>query len=299
MKKVNSLIKYMLAIVMLWLTFSAYADKPEKQSEGYGVYYGTRDDSPAICKAHALENARVDALGKAFGTIVSQNVMSSESAGTEREHSHFLSLTSTEVKGEWLKDISEPKYDITVNDDNSFTVTCTVKILGKQITNECPPFDAESLRGRPEKQYASSEFKDGDDMFLWFRASADGFVQVYLIDESDNVAGILPYDGSEIRDVRVKAGEEYIFFSKEESRYEFGKPKRYQMSTDRQVEFNKIYVLFSPNPFASPTMKKERRSLPPMISMKDFTEWRLRMQRNDPKLGVKQLNLKINGTEQP
>lgn len=291
----NPQIKYLLAIVLLWLTFSVSAEKTEKQAEGRGIYYGTRDDSPAVCKARALENARVDALGKAFGTIVSQNVMTSESEGTENNHSQFLSLTSSEVKGEWLKDVTEPKYETTINDDNTLTVTCTVKVLGREIANECPPFETVTLRGRCEKQYASSEFNDSDDMFLWFKAAADGYVQVYLTDETDNVAGILPYDGSEVREVKVKAGEEYVFFSRDDLSYEFGRPKRYQMSTDHQVEFNKIYVIYSPNPFSQPVMKKERRSLPPMLSIKDFTDWRLRLQRNDPKLGVKQLNIRING----
>lgn len=289
-------LRFLISIIVSFLSLMVYAATSEKQAEGHGIYYGTRDDSPAVCKARALEDARVDALGKAFGTIVAQDVVISESEGSERNHNHFLALASTEVKGEWLKDLSEPKYDISVNEDNTLTVSCKIKILGRQITNECPLFEALTLRGRPETQYSSSEFNDGDDMFLWFRPSVDGFVQVYLVDESDNVAGILPYDGSEIKDVRVKGGDEYIFFSREDVKFEFGKPKRYQMTTDRQVEFNKVFVIYSPNPFSQPSLKKIKRSLPPMISNKEFTEWRLRIQRNDPKLGIKQLNIRINGT---
>lgn len=270
------------------------AKPTEKESVGVGVYYGTRNDSPETCRNAALEMARIEAIREAFGTIISQSIQSFAIENNGKSDNKFLSLSSSDVCGEWLKDLSEPKFEVEYNSNNTLTVTCRVKILCRELVNECPSFRTETLRGVPDKKYAATEYNDGDDIYLWFSPSADGFIQVYLADESGMVAGILPYDGSEIKEVRVKGGEEYIFFSKATSPIEFGQAKRYQAYTEQSVEFNKLYVMFSTEPFAPPIMKKPRRSLPPMLTIKDFTEWRVQNQRRNPKLGIIQLNIKIN-----
>lgn len=289
--------RLILTLFIVLVGISAHAKPTEKESVGIGTYFGTRNDSPEACRNAALEMARVEAIRAAFGTIVGQSIQTVDMLKNGVESNHFLALTNSDVCGEWLKDIEEPKYDVEYNSDNTLTVTCKVKILCREIANDCPPFKAETLRGVPDRKYAANEYNDGDDIFLWFSASTDGYVQVYFADESGTVAGILPYDGSNVKEVKVKGGEEYIFFSKNTSPAEFGNAKKYQAYTEQQVEFNKMYVMFSPEPFAAPIMKKTRRSLPPMLPMKEFTEWRVQNQRHNSKLGVLQLNMRINAKE--
>lgn len=280
-----------LFIVLVWV--AAFAKPTEKKSVGIGTYHGTRNDSPEFCRNTALERARIEAVREAFGTIVAQSVQSVVMLQNGVEDNHFLALSNSDVCGEWLKDLEEPQYEVSYNPDNTISVTCKVKILCREIVNECPPFKAETLRGVPDRRYAANEYNDGDDIFLWFSPSCDGYIQVYFADESGMVAGILPYDNSNVKEVKVKGGEEYIFFSKTTSPSEFGNAKKYQAYTERQMEFNKMYVMFSPEPFAAPTLKKTRRNLPPMLTMKDFTEWRVQSQRHNPKLGVSQINMII------
>lgn len=60
------------------------------------------------------------------------------------------------------------------------------------------------------------------------------------------------------------------------------------------IEFNKIYVVFSPSYFAKPVMRA-RNSMEelPSMSEDDFSKWLVKSRRNDSKMGVRQMNLKI------
>lgn len=270
----------------------AHAAAPVKKVSGIFTYYGTRDDSPAVCKARALEGARLDALSKEFGTIVSQDVMQADRIDSRGETTNFFSLSTTDVKGEWLADDGQPQYDVTAGSDDCLVVTCRVSGTARAISNEAVEFKAVALRNGSDASCASTEYRDGDDLFLSFTSPADGWLAVYLMLEDSGVMQVLPYYGEMASAFKVKKNFDYIFFDSRRSNYPGEEVMEFGVETAGNIEFNKIYVIFSTAPF-NPCADARVTDGVPMLTTGTFMKWLARQRRNDPRMNVKQINLKL------
>ena len=134
-----------------------------KTVSGEATWYDDGTMSRKECMRRALENARIDALSKNFGTIISQDIIQSDKIKNGRETNDFLSLSSTEVKGEWISDIGEPEYEFARDAEENLIVTCRLKGTARSITNEEVAFEALVLRNGEREGNADTRFHDGDD----------------------------------------------------------------------------------------------------------------------------------------
>ncbi len=288
-------LKRSIALIAISLAaLAAIAAPPIKSVKGEYTFYGEKNDSPAECKRQALEGARLNALAREFGTIVTQDILQADRVDSKGETNKFLSLSSTEVKGEWIGDDGEPEFEISLDNNDNFIVHCKVKGKAREISNESTEFDAKVLRNGTNPGNASSEFYDGDDLFLYFSAPVDGFVSVFLSLEDGNVYQMLPYLDDTQGNAKVKRNHGYVFFDPSSADKSFGTPDQFQIATDGEIEFNKIYVMFSPTYYAKPaTRPRSHNEELPSLSENDFSKWLIKTRRNDPKFGLKQMNLKI------
>ena len=284
----------MTAVVAIFMATTSVAASPVKTVKGEYTYYGDKATSPAECKRLALEGARLDALAKEYGTIVTQDVLQADRIDSKGEANKFLSLSSTEVKGEWIADDGEPEFEITLDKDDNLVVRCKVKGKAREISNESTEFDARVLRNGTKPGNASTDFYDGDDLYLYFTAPVDGYVSVFLSLEDGNVYQMLPYLSDTKGEAKVKRNYDYVFFDPTKAEGTFGTPDQFRIATAGVIEFNKIYVVFSPSYFAKPVMRA-RNSMEelPSMSEDDFSKWLVKSRRNDSKMGVRQMNLKI------
>ncbi len=282
------------AVVAIFMATTAVAASPVKTVKGEYTYYGDKATSPAECKRLALEGARLDALAKEYGTIVTQDVLQADRIDSKGEANKFLSLSSTEVKGEWIADDGEPEFEITLDKDDNLVVRCKVKGKAREISNESTEFDARVLRNGTKPGNASTDFYDGDDLYLYFTAPVEGYVSVFLSLEDGNVYQMLPYLSDTKGEAKVKRNYDYVFFDPTKAEGTFGTPDQFRIATAGVIEFNKIYVVFSPSYFAKPVMRA-RNSMEelPSMSEDDFSKWLVKSRRNDSKMGVRQMNLKI------
>lgn len=271
---------------------TAWGAPPIKTVTGEYTYYGDGTTSPADCKRNALEGARLDALAKEFGTIVTQDVMQADRIDSNGETNKFLSLSSTGVKGEWIADDGEPQYDVTLDNEGNMVVHCKVKGKAREISNESVDFEAYVLRNAPLRQAASTDFYNGDKLYMYFCPSEDGYVSVFLSLEGGKVYQMLPYLNGNSGEAKVKKGYDYVFFDVTKAEGDFGDIDPFVITCPDAIEFNKIYVVYSPSYFARPIMKMGDQRLYEM-SEEDFTKWLVKTRRNDPRLNVKQMNLKI------
>lgn len=260
--------------------------------KGESTYYDDGTHSRVDCMRLALEQARVDALAKKFGTIVSQDILQADRIQGNREHNDFLSLSSTEVRGEWIADEGEPEYKFERDKDENLIVTCIIRGKAKAIDNESAEFLAQVLRNGTDSRNADINFKDGDAMFLDFQGSEDGYMAVFLEDEQKYVYQLLPYTTDQKSRVPVKKGMRYVFFSPDKGQ-KGEVVDELILTASYNTEYNRVYVLFSPDQFSSPVMTREPGQLPWMNS-DDFSKWLVRTRKNDPKMGVKAMNLIIS-----
>ena len=263
-----------------------------KTVEGEYTFYGDGRHSPADCKRLAAEYARVDALKRAFGTIVSQDILQTDAVKGDSETTHFLSLSSSETKGEWLGDLGAPEYEARLDNDGNYIVHCKIRGRAKEISNQASEFDALVLRNGTDRRNADTRFRHGDDLYLYFSAPTGGYVAAFLADETGQVYGILPYSTGDVDRIKVKRGYDYIFFDPRRGN-DFGNVDQLTLTAADGEEFNKVYVVFSPDPFAMAPVKFKTPGAPPSIDSEEFTKWLTKCRRNDPRMGVKSMNIVI------
>lgn len=260
--------------------------------KGESTFYDDGTHSKVECMRLALEQARVDALAKKFGTIVSQDILQSDRVQGNREKNDFLALSSTEVRGEWVADEGEPEYKFERDRDENLIVTCIVRGKAKAIDNESAQFNSQVLRNGTDSRNADINFNNGDAMFLDFQSGEDGFLAVFLEDEQKNVYQLLPYSSDQKSRIPVKKGPRYVFFSPSHG-MKGEVVDELILTADFNTEYNRVYVLFSPDQFSVPVMNRDPGQLPWMNS-EDFSKWLVRTRKNDPKMGVKAMNLIIS-----
>ncbi len=280
----------LLSILMIVPTIMAAGAGP-REITGEATYYDDGSLSRIECMKRAAEQARIDALAKAFGTIISQDIVQADRVSSGRETNEFLSLSTTEVKGEWLGDVEEPQYEFSRDANENLIVTCRVRGNAREISNQGVPFEALVLRNGEKEVHASTSFRDGDEMRVLFNGAADGYVCVFLQDETGTVYGLLPYPRDAKSEVKVKKDRKYVFFKGGDK--EFGPSEELIMTAGDEPEFNRLFVVFSPNAFTRPVMSANGSGLP-SVSAKEFTKWLLRVRRNDQRMGVKAVNIRID-----
>lgn len=249
--------------------------------------------SVSEAKRMAAQNARIEALRKEFGTIVSQDLMQSDVMHGSEQKSHFLSLSSSEVKGEWLGDIGEPEFTTSLDSNDNIVVTCRVKGKAKPISNKSTDFEAVVLRNSTDKRNGAIHFNHRDDMYLYFSAPVNGYLTVFLADETGEVYCLLPYSNGDVNEIKTKKGYDYIFFDPKRGT-DFGTVDELQLTAPDHEEYNKIYVIFSPEPFSQAPVSFKIPGCPPSMEADAFYSWLLKTRRNDPKMGVKSMNIMIS-----
>lgn len=287
------MLKHITAIITFLSLTLAAAASDVKTVSGESTFYGESSHSLNDCKRFALEQARIAALAREFGTTISQDVYQRDVVSGSTESNYFSMLNRTEVNGEWLADEGEPQYTVGHDADNNFVVTCRIRGKARRLTNEATEFAASVLRNGNEKRFADTRFHDGDDMKLYFRAPVAGYLAVYLIDDRRNVYSLLPYSTASDGIVRTARDKDYIFFDAAKADKAFGQPDELVITLEGDVERNQLYVLFSPNPFTRALDNSAAAGLPRSLSYDEFTRWLTNARKRDPRMGMKVMHLEI------
>lgn len=272
-----------------------------KKVSGTYTYYGDPNMSIKDVRAAAIENARVQALAKEFGTMITQNTLQQENLKGVDEQSSFMQLNTAEVKGEWLEDLEEPKILREELANGMLIIEAKVYGRARAISNEAIDFETLTLRNGTEKRFADTRFKEGDDLFLYFKAPSDGFVAVYLVDEQQNAFCLLPYGGDNDGQQPVVHDKEYVFFSPQHQ-YDVPKGNIDEMTMtcgDERFERNQLYVIYSPNSFTKAVDEKGKQisndlQLPRQLSFKNFSQWMSKCCARDKQMNRKVIHLLIN-----
>lgn len=281
-----------LTIVLLACAAMGASAQAVKTISGEATYYGESTDSPALAKQKALEAARINALAREFGTVLSQTTVQRDLADSTGEQTFFSSLSASEVKGEWIADDGDPQFRMDLDNDGHYVVHCSVKIKARALSNKAADFNATVLRNGTTPRHADTNFRSGDDMFLSFSAPSDGYLAVYLV-VGDDVMTLLPYTSSASGRVKVQHGKEYVLFNASTADKAFGVPDEYTLMTDQGMEHNRLYVLFSPNEFTKAMDHEGGESMPRMLSYREFVQWLSKVRRADEQMGMKVFNLVI------
>jgi len=287
----NRILSYLMLLSAACLPIVA-AGQEVKTLTGHATYYGGDNDSPADAKHKALEMARIDALGREFGTVLSRTDIQHDEVTNGNENTFFASLSASEVRGEWIADVGEPSYKLELDADGHYVVACSVKIKARALSNKAADFQATVMRNGLTDRHADTQFRSGDEMFLKFSTPVDGYLAAYLVCGKD-VMTLLPYLSSASGKCPVKHNRDYTFFSASDADLSFGTPDEYILQTDRPKELNQLYVLFSPNEFSKAFDRGNGDQIPRSQTYDEFTKWLAKIRRADDEMGMKVFNIII------
>lgn len=274
------------------------AQKTQKVSAEY-TYYAPSTVSVEEAKHIALDRAKIQALADAFGTILSQNNTTVISNNNGQSESRFFSLGGSEVKGEWIETIGEPNYTINYQQE---MLVIKVKVEGRarEFVNAGVDVITKVLRNGTELKFENYEFRSGDDMYLYFKSPIDGYLTVYLSDETTaKVYCLLPYKSSVEGAYSIEQNKEYVLFSIVHALpQEKALVDEYTMTCERDIEYNNIYVLFSPNQFTKANSNDpDNKLLPRELNYNDFQKWLVKNRKRDNQLTLIKLPISVNNLD--
>ena len=282
---------FILLTLMNLLTISA--QKIEKVHGEY-TYHVPDNVSLEEGKRTALERAKIQALADAFSTLVSQNNSTIVKNENGKSSVDFLSIGGSNVKGEWIETIGEPKFDI-FYESNMLTIKATIDGKAREIKNAAIDFEAILLRNGTEEKFESNEFRNGDDLYLYFKSPINGYLAVYLLDEnSQHVYCLLPYKSSGEPAYKIVHDKPYVFFSCQKAEEKSSEVDEYTMTCEHSIEQNTIYIVFSPNMFAKAFAEDENIGLPRQLSLKEFQKWLGKYKSKDNAIRIQSFTLKIS-----
>lgn len=106
------------------------------------IYYAPPTMNIIEAKHIALERAKIKAIENEFGSIVSQINSSVVANVNGKSEARFFSLGSSDVKGEWIETIGEPKYGEITYVDNMLIIPCFVKGKARELQSNTTDFIA-------------------------------------------------------------------------------------------------------------------------------------------------------------
>lgn len=284
-------------IITVWVSimalFAAESAAAQKIISGSYVYRVPENISLNEARHRAVEKARVQALADTFGTIVDMTNYTSIRNSTDASSVDMISISESEVKGEWLADVDEPVCDVDF-EDGQLIVTAKVKGKAREIKTAAIDFQAKVLRNGIENRHESYEFVSGDDLYMSFRSPISGYLAVYLWDGGKNAYCLVPYSSQAEGCFEVKAGKGYVLFSSKSAGNEISSNlvDEFNVTCSQANEMNMIYVLFSPNMFTK-AMSDNDGGLQEM-DFKSFQKWLLRVRAQDEHMQVERKTIMIS-----
>jgi len=241
--------------------------------------------SKEAIKQKAIEAARIQALGEAFGYSIVQGINTqtkNQSGDVVLTTSKLTEVSNTLVKGEWIADDKGyPKTKFVIRDkedDQQIWLLCEVSGTARAITEAPVQFSSFAYKCNEPEKCPTSEFKHGESMFLHFKSPVKGFLSVF-IQEDGKMYRLLPYrqmkDSYESH-VPVEADKSYQLFSPQHTSYfpespivdEYG----LELPADGTPLSNLVYVVFSTKPFAKPLLQPDAQGIL-TTDIKSFQTW--------------------------
>ncbi len=278
--------RFLFFVLSILISFNTYPQKTFN-TKGSGQVKLENNMSREKAQKEAKAQAIVKAIENVLGTYVEQETK----IDIEDGYTKFKIIANTKVRGEWLKTDKETYSENSIVSKNpngkgnitELWITCNIKGIVREIIKPKLAFEAVTLNC-PQIVCRTTRFYNNEQFYLNFKVPSSGYLSVYII-ELETVYRLLPYaemDDNYIDAVQVKADKDYIFFSQSPDHDYFidfpsHRIDELEMTTELDIEYVQIYVVFSTEPFTKPILREgvllQSGSLPKSLSKSQFEKW--------------------------
>lgn len=246
----------------------------------------TADMTEAEAVETAIREAKVEALARQFGTIISSETWSEISEDSSRLSESFYQSGMTLVKGEWIRDIQSPEVVKSICANGDIMISVTVK--GKARAIESLPLDLNVYTSLPGAHIPQNSFRNDTRFTVNFKSPEDGHIAIYLGDEEGDICRLLPFSRQSESSTRVEAMKDYEFFTSQE-----GDEEQYRFLTFKPRERNTLYIIYAGHEFPRPVdIYNSERNLR-MLKRNAFLDWIGRLRSIDKSVQVETLHIEI------
>ena len=286
--------KSVLFAFLFVLPIMAFSQR-ERNVSGEYTYYLPSNVTLEQARVTAEQRAIYVALVKEFNQTVYGSDLSVLSNKGVDELDDFYSIGVVETRGEWLRDRKPTEFETGVEDGELF-VKATVWGVAREIVAAKTMVDAKVLRNGTEPKFESNVFKDGDDLYLYYRAPEDGWLCVFLLNRFSNEDScLLPYRQSPDGAVQVKHDKSYVFFDADKNQPDWNLVDEYTMTCEDSGEFNEIQVVFSSHKFSKPVSGESIVDDQPLTcDLESWNKWLSKCQTKDKDMVVEKRVIRID-----
>ena len=287
-------------ILFILLSLSGYAQKIV-HVKGASQVKVENNMTKEQSKEKAEDLAIINAIENSFGTYVEQDADIRVDNGSVS----YNIIGSTKVKGEWLKtnkiefkDEIQEQVTNTKSKEKITWITCTIEGEAREIrqkanitvsTLRCPALECETI-----------DFKDSQNFYLYFKSPVDGFLSVFIDEEGETTRRLFPYLNQDNESaVKIIGDKPYILFTNSNNLNTFNtRADEIEFFTYKNLEYNTIYVVFSPIPYPKPmldngTLLTDGYTLPKATSSRKFQEWLGDCRVSTPDFQMKRIKISI------
>lgn len=254
--------------------------------------------SPAKAKAIVLEEAKLEGVAKEFGTSVHSHAVNIDQSVDGKLTNTFYTKSESDVCGEWLETTREEWQTNVQGRSVEYTVTLRGRV--RQWATDAVDLDIHLLRGGVDtlaNKVHEGIFYNGDRINLYFRSPLSGYVAVYMTEELGEhqlAQRMLPYMRQDGEAYPVTADEEYWFFAPQMAKpFEQRKVVPLRVGCRDAVDINKLYVIFSPDPFVKAADAKVSDAMPPQLPLAQFQRWLSNCRRHNDRMQVQSYVVEI------
>jgi hypothetical protein len=253
----------------------------------------TIEETEKIC----IEQAKLDALEKEFGTTVSEAIINQTTEVNGKVDNTFNVLTRTNVSGEWLEDEHQPEL---IWECVGATLQLTAKVKG--IARAFPKTGkVEIVFYTCTTSDATREeinFKNGEGINAVFKAAKDGMIAVYYIDHTaQTVYRLLPTgNGKNLNGLEVNADQTYVLFNRKKAiEYGWGNMStevELEVPSGKTVAMDELVLVYSSEPLNKPSFNESKDGLSQM-ALEKFEIWLSKTVNSNEKAQVKRSTVTI------
>ena len=251
-----------------------------------------------VLEARCIEQARLKAIGDAFGYAVSQLTLSRILDTRDRLEDNFSMLTRTSVEGEWLGDTEPPVVNWTCT-DGEFSVTATVRGRIRAFGEKAKTQVAFHASGTTDDR-ASEEFRNGDGLHAHFRASHAGHLAVFYVDHAaGRVYRVFPAAADAALDhLPVQADRPYVLFDPAQTRQFPGHPAVtplvLEVPDGKPQVVDELVAVYAPDAFSKPLLSVPQGPQDlPALDLEPFENWLMELRRRAREAVVKRTQLAV------
>lgn len=254
-----------------------------KLVSGCGEFSFVQPDN--ITRDEAKKYAIVKAKDDAFVGVYGENLSSSQVLKTEDVNgmasTSFHSYSEFTKDYEWMEDTKEPQllYEM---DPITGQTRITAKVCGKfRKLGTQAELTVIVLCNEVEKEF----FRSGDTVAIKFTTAEDGYLSIFSIEESGYTYCWLPYVNENGKPRQMKRNKTYPLVCQADPIFPIPQIQSpIILVTDQESEEVVVWVVFSTNDYALPTMEYDSINDIYFIHTDDFERWYYTTRNKDPNL---------------